>query len=80
MEHPGPPRSRQPGGFSPGRVVLLRILGPLFGFACFAVLLAVGISQRNLFGFLLFLALALAYGVRVLIRLRRTRRQMGGGA
>ena len=59
-------------------VTLLRILGPLFGFACFAVLLAISVFQRNLFGFVLFLVLALAYGVRVVIRLRRTRRQMGG--
>jgi fatty acid desaturase len=51
-------------------VALLRVSAPAFTMACFTVLAVIGLARRDWFGWL-FLALALLYATRVVVRLRR---------
>jgi len=59
-----------PGARSPA-IVLLRVFGLVFTLACFTALAVISVLHRERFGAVLFLALALVYATRLIIRVRR---------
>ena len=67
---PGPGHAR-PASLA---IVLLRIIGPLFTFACLVSVFVICTLQRNWLGVVLSVVLAVAYGVRIAVRLHRTGR------
>jgi hypothetical protein len=60
----------RPGAPSPA-IVLLKVFGLVFTFACFAALTVISVLHRDRFGLALFLALALLNAIGLIVRLRR---------